>query len=105
MYTQQQITNMQTSFLYQQINLLIELICFRLKRIGFTHRTQLLFLLNNLFTTPNQAAALASSLSSSGGAGMLNQQQQQQLLQQQQQQQRNDQFTKHPQIYIKYLEN
>lgn len=45
---------MQTSFLHQQQNLLIEIIAFRLKHLSFTHRTTLLYLLNNLFMQQQQ---------------------------------------------------
>lgn len=64
----------QTTFLHQQLNLLIELIAFRLKHLSFTHRTTFLVLLNNLFI-PQQ--------------------------QQTQQQQPPINYIKHPQIYYK----
>lgn len=54
---QQKIQNqssIQSSFLYQQLNLLIELIAFRLKHLSFTHRTTFLFLLNTLFMPQHQ---------------------------------------------------
>ena len=44
----------QTTFLYQQLNLLIELIGFRLKHFSFTHRTTFLVLLNSLFIPQQQ---------------------------------------------------
>jgi mediator of RNA polymerase II transcription subunit 23 len=72
-------TQIQTTFLFQQMNLLIELIAFRLKHLSFTHRTNFLSSLNNLFTQSIQQQAQA------------------QQTQQQQQQQIN--FIKHPQIY------
>ena len=78
----------QTTFLYQQVNLIIELICFRLKHLSFTHRTTFLFLLNTLFTTANtqlNSSTGNSATSSSNSAGS-----------------RVDQmnFIRHPQIYI-----
>ena len=69
---QPQNTNtIQTTFLYQQLNLLIELIAFRLKHLSFTHRTTFLFLLNSLF------------------------------IPQQLQQQHHMSYIKHPQVYFK----
>lgn len=47
-------SSLQATFLYQQVNLLIELIGFRLKHLSFTHRTTFLYLLNNLFSNQNQ---------------------------------------------------
>jgi len=69
----QNINTVQTIFLYQQLNMLIELIAFRLKHLSFTHRTTFLVFLNSLFIPPQ--------------------------LQQQQQYQMN--YIKHPQIYFK----
>jgi hypothetical protein len=79
----------QLTFLHQQLNLLIELICFRLKHLTFTHRTTFLTMLNNLFNFKQQQ-----------------QQQQQQNQQGQQQPQqgqlRTDQinFVKHPIVFV-----
>jgi len=44
----------QTTFLHQQLNLLIEMIAFRLKNLSFTHRTTFLYFLNNLFSSQQQ---------------------------------------------------
>ncbi len=95
---QQQVQLVQMQFLYQQMNMLIELIGFRLKHLSFTHKTTFLLNLNNLFTN----VAQASSLSTSGPAQGQQQAQQSQSQQAQSTQQRTDSinFTKHPQIYL-----
>ena len=86
---QHQPTSVQTTFIYQQINLLVELLGFRLKNLSYTHRTTFLVLLNSLFSAfPNQASA--ASAASAAGSG------------QQPQQPQPPAFFKHPQIYIKY---
>jgi hypothetical protein len=72
----------QTTFLNQQINLLIEIICFRLKRLSFTHRTHFLLLLNSLFTSNQGNQTLNPN---------------------QQQSNQPTNFIKHPQIYIKLI--
>jgi hypothetical protein len=71
----------QLTFLHQQLNLLIEIISFRLKHLTFTHRTTFLTMLNNLFNFK---------------------QQQQPQQQPQQAQLRNEQinYIKHPVIYV-----
>lgn len=90
----------QTTFLYQQLNLLIELICFRLKHLSFTHRTTFLILLNNLFTSPMSQNQNQSQQGQQQPqvAGQMSQQ----IPHQQQQSQRSDQinFIKHPIIYV-----
>lgn len=84
----------QTTFLYQQVNLIVELVCFRLKHLSFTHRTTFLVLLNGLFTAVNPATGTGGSGASgrpgveslaNSGTGV-----------------RPDQmnFIRHPQIYI-----
>lgn len=104
---QQQMGNMaQTTFLYQQLNLLIELLCFRLKHLSFTHRTTFLFHLNNLFTQSSSINATNQSQQAQQQQQQQGQQQNQaqlqQQMQQQQQSQRSDQinFIKHPIIYV-----
>jgi hypothetical protein len=73
----------QSSFLYQQLNLLIELIIFRFKHLSFTHRTTFLFLLNSLYSQqPQQPIQQAT---------------------QQPQQLSTITYIKHPQIYIKFV--
>jgi len=98
---QQQVQLVQMQFLYQQMNMLIELFGFRLKHLSFTHKTTFLLNLNNLFTS----GAQASNSSTSGQQGQQSQQsqsQQPQAQQSQSTQQRTDSinFTKHPQIYL-----
>jgi mediator of RNA polymerase II transcription subunit 23 len=47
-----------SAFLHQQMNLIIEIVAFRLKHLNCTHRSQFLFLLNNLYAPakPENAA-------------------------------------------------
>lgn len=101
-------------FISQQLNLLIELICFRLKNLTFTHRTSFLLLLNNLFASSSSSSSSSSGGSSGQGAGQPGQQSGQQGQQgsgQQQQQQASGQrgtggsgggtdFMKHNFIYV-----
>jgi len=58
---QQQVQLIQMQFLYQQMNMLIELVGFRLKHLSFTHKTTFLLSLNNLFTSGSQASNSATS--------------------------------------------
>jgi len=69
----------QTTFLYQQVNLIIELICFRLKHLSFTHRATFLFLLNSLFNSNSQLSS--SNPNQTSRPDQMN-------------------FIRHPQIYI-----
>jgi hypothetical protein len=48
-------------FINQQINMLIELICFRMKNLTFTHRTNFLQILNTLFTSPSSQSSQSGS--------------------------------------------
>ncbi|CAF0729586.1 unnamed protein product [Brachionus calyciflorus] len=85
--------NVQLAFFYQQMNLLIELITFRLKHLSFTHRTTFLILINGLYSHP--------SLLGNPHQGQQSQQQnpnQPQLQQPPRQDQIN--FIKHPIIYL-----
>lgn len=92
--------NLPAVFLNQQINLLVELICFRLKHLSFSHRTTFLFYLNSLFTSGSNSSGLQQQQQQQQQPHQPGQAPQQQA--QQQQQQRNDMvnFIKHPQIYI-----
>lgn len=70
------------AFINQQLNLLIEIISFRLKNLAFMHRTSFLHLLNNLFT-PCSSVGLGQVGQQSGAQGQSSSSQQQQVVQNQ----------------------
>ena len=88
----QTVQNAQFSYFYQQMNLLIEMITFRLKQLSFTHRATFLILINSLYTHPS--LALNATQASQAQKMVPNAPQIPQL--------KNDQinFLKHPLIYI-----
>lgn len=78
-----------SAFVNQQVNLLIELISFRLKNLTFTHRTSFVLLLNNLFSSPvsSSSSTQPGQPAQAGGGGVAQQQQPSQAQVQPQQQQ------------------